>query len=184
MSVEVREKVRLCYLEDQDILEVRIPVRWHKRKGRKSLSVPGSMYQPKADEALRVALIQAYRWQRKVLSQQAKNVKELSLSEQVDKSYLSKMKRLTALAPDIQSDILHERGQWPLSLAQLMKPFPLAWEEQREHFTGLCRLDDQPPILSVVNGVIRRSDSARRDRTRKDESHLQERDVFEWREAW
>ncbi len=141
MSVEVREKVRLCYLEDQDILEVRIPVRWHKRKGKKSLSVPGSMYQTKADEALRVALIQAHRWQRKVLTRQSKNVKELAQAEKVDKSTLSKTMRLTALAPDIQADILNQKGDWPLSLSQLMTPFPLAWEEQREYFCALLKAD-------------------------------------------
>ncbi|WP_281648769.1 hypothetical protein [Parendozoicomonas sp. Alg238-R29] len=46
---------------------------------------------------------------------------------------MSKILRLTTLAPEIQADIMLGGGKWPLSFAQLKGGFPLEWGEQRRH---------------------------------------------------
>ncbi|MCL6271083.1 hypothetical protein M3P05_14230 [Sansalvadorimonas sp. 2012CJ34-2] len=137
MSVEIKEGIRLHHVEEKDILEVRIPVRWHRLKGRKTLSVPGCLYRDKAEPSVKDALVHAHRCQRRLLNGEATSILALSKQEKVDKSQLSKVMRLTSLVPDIQKDILHGQGRWPLTLQQIMKPFPLEWHKQRSHFKAL-----------------------------------------------
>ncbi|MFK0572418.1 hypothetical protein [Endozoicomonas sp.] len=51
---------------------------------------------------------------------------------------MDKLIRLTCLAPDIQEAILCNTGAWVLTLKDCMKPFPMLWTEQREHFRKLA----------------------------------------------
>jgi hypothetical protein len=46
--------------------------------------------------------------------------------------YVCRVLRFTLLAPDIVERILH--GRQAPQLAQLMQPFPIEWERQRERF--------------------------------------------------
>jgi hypothetical protein len=59
-------------------------------------------------------------------------VAELAGAEGISRSYVCRVLRLTLLAPDILEHILH--GRRAPELAQLMKPFPVEWERQREQF--------------------------------------------------
>ncbi|CAK0741636.1 hypothetical protein CCP4SC76_1120003 [Gammaproteobacteria bacterium] len=55
---------------------------------------------------------------------------EIAKTEAVDKGQVSRMMRLTRLAPDIVADVLAGRGGW--SLDRLMRRgVPRDWEEQR-----------------------------------------------------
>ena len=58
------------------------------------------------------------------------SVRELAEGECVSLSYISRILRLTLLAPDIAERILDGLGV--PQLAQLMQPFPADWERQRE----------------------------------------------------
>ena len=60
------------------------------------------------------------------------SVRELAEAERVSLSYLSRVLRLTLLAPDIVERILD--GCPALFLAELMQPFPVGWERQRTLF--------------------------------------------------
>jgi hypothetical protein len=44
--------------------------------------------------------------------------------------------RLTLLAPAIVEAILDGRQGPEITLTTLMKPFPVGWERQKEHFTA------------------------------------------------
>ena len=57
-------------------------------------------------------------------------------AEKVDRSYASRVLRLTLLAPDIIEAIVAGRQPGGLSLGDLLEPFPVVWEEQRRQF--LC----------------------------------------------
>ena len=59
---------------------------------------------------------------------------ELADAERISRSYVSRVLRLTLLAPDIVERILD--GRPTMGLPQLMKPFPVEWERQRQKF---CR---------------------------------------------
>jgi len=60
------------------------------------------------------------------------SVRELAEAERVGHSYVGRILRLSLLAPDIVEYILD--GRRTPELAQLMQPFPLEWQRQRERF--------------------------------------------------
>ena len=59
-------------------------------------------------------------------------VDEIARAEDINPSYVSRILRLTLLAPDIVDAILDGRQPSALTLARLMKPIPLEWERQRK----------------------------------------------------
>ena len=56
---------------------------------------------------------------------------ELAKAEKVNDSYLSRILRLTLIAPDIIEAILAGRQPSTLQLDDLLKPLPAAWSQQR-----------------------------------------------------
>jgi len=56
---------------------------------------------------------------------------ELAASEKISSSYVSRLLRLTLLAPDIVEAILDGRQPEGMTLPALMEPIPVEWEEQR-----------------------------------------------------
>ena len=58
---------------------------------------------------------------------------ELAAAERISRSYVSRVLRLTLLAPDTVERILD--GRPTAGLAQLLKSFPVEWARQRERFT-------------------------------------------------
>jgi hypothetical protein len=61
-------------------------------------------------------------------------LKELAAYENISPSYLTRVMRLTLLAPDIVEDILDGRQEIVATLAQLLCPFTLDWNEQTNQF--------------------------------------------------
>jgi hypothetical protein len=115
-------------------LVVRIPMRFQRRGGRKRIVTPdGSAMvpatRPQPDGALLKALARAHRWQSMLEQGRFASVRELAEAERVSLSYISRILRLTLLAPDIVERIWD--GRPAPQLAQLMQPFPVAWERQR-----------------------------------------------------
>jgi hypothetical protein len=92
--------------------------------------VPTSKPQP--DGTLVKALARAWRWQKLLDDDVYTGVAEIADAERINRSYVSRVLRLTLLAPDLVEKILERRPTvgWP----QLMKPFPVDWERQRERF--------------------------------------------------
>jgi hypothetical protein len=85
---------------------------------------------PKIDNALVKALARAHRWRRLLEEGRFGTLAELADAERISRSYVRRVLRLTLLAPDIVEHILD--GQRAPELAQLMQPFPSAWERQWE----------------------------------------------------
>jgi hypothetical protein len=50
--------------------------------------------------------------------------------EKINAAYVGRVLRLTLLAPDIVDAILDGRQSAEMTLAVLMKPFPVGWREQ------------------------------------------------------
>jgi hypothetical protein len=125
---------------DGETLVVRIPMRFQRRGGRKRIVAPDGSdivptSKPRPDSTLVKALVRAWRWQRMLDEGWFASVRELAEAERVSLSYLSRILRLTLLAPDIAERILDGR---PASrLAELMQPFPAEWERQRERFQAM-----------------------------------------------
>ena len=57
--------------------------------------------------------------------------KESSNAETINPSYVSRILRMTLLAPDIVDAVLNAKYSPALTLSALMKPFPIAWEDQQ-----------------------------------------------------
>ena len=57
---------------------------------------------------------------------------ELAASEKINSSYVSRLPRLTLLAPDIVEAILDGRQPDGMTLPGLMEPFPVEWGRQHE----------------------------------------------------
>jgi hypothetical protein len=122
---------------DGSTLVVRIPMRFQRRGGRKRIVAPdGTEIAPttraRPDGALVKALARAWRWQRLLEEGRFASVRDLADAERIGLSYISRVLRLTLLAPDIVQRILD--GRPAPHLAELMQPFPAEWERQRERF--------------------------------------------------
>ena len=122
---------------DGATLVVRIPMRFQRRGGRKRIVTPdGSEIvrtaKPQPDGTLVKALARAWRWQRMLESSEYGTLAELADAEDIRRSYVCRVLRLTLLAPDIVERILD--GRPTAGLARFLKPFPFEWERQRERF--------------------------------------------------
>jgi len=60
-------------------------------------------------------------------------IDELAAAEKINSSYVSRLLRLTLLAPDIVKTILDGRQAGGIILPGLMEPFPVEWKGQRSH---------------------------------------------------
>lgn len=120
-----------------DTFTVRVPLKLKRHGGRKLVIVPdGIPRRPSAnpDDTLLKALARAHRWKRLLESGQVRSLNELAEAEKINPSYLSRIYRLTLLAPDIVEAILDGRQSRTLQLADLMDDMPVEWERQRTRF--------------------------------------------------
>ena len=130
-------KARLS--DDGATLTVWIPMEFKPRGGRKLVVSPDGVptwagSRSGIDDTLVKALARAFRWRRLLETGVHGTVDEIARAEGINDSYVSRILRLTLLAPDIVDAILDGRQPLALTLARLMKPFPVGWEEQRPRF--------------------------------------------------
>jgi hypothetical protein len=119
---------------DGSTLVVRIPMRFHRRGGRKRIVAPdGSELvpatKPQPGGTLVKALARAWRWQKLLDDDFYTGIAELADAERISRSYVCRVLRLTLLAPDIVERILD--GRPTARLAHFLKPFRVEWEQQR-----------------------------------------------------
>ena len=118
-----------------------VPMTFRRIGGRKRIVLPdGSLFEPTArmsvENGMVRALARAFRWRRLLEAGRHTSVTALAEAEKVNRSYASRILRLTLLAPDIVEAILAGRQPGSLMLGDLLEPFPVAWGEQRRLFMG------------------------------------------------
>jgi hypothetical protein len=126
-------------------LQVHIPMIIRRMRGRKqviaSQGLDGEI--SKAAEPVQAAVIQAlaraFSWAQILENRQVKSISELARNLEVDGSYVTRILKLTTLAPDIVEAIINGEEPDGLSLARLTRSFPEDWREQRDWF-GLSAL--------------------------------------------
>ena len=116
------------------MLTVRVPLAVRKpRGGRKLVLTPGGMA-PRgasaADTTLVKALARAFRWRRMMEAGRYSTIDELAAAEKINSSYVSRLLRLTLLAPDIVESILDGKQPEGMTLPGVMEPFPVDWKIQ------------------------------------------------------
>ena len=117
-----------------------VPFRIVKRGGRKEMQMPDGAVQPRRpDSTLVKALARAFRWKRMLESGGFATIAELAEREGIAPSYMTRVLRLTLLAPDIVEAILDGTQGPEVTLARVMQPFPAVWGEQPDHFAQIGR---------------------------------------------
>jgi len=111
---------------------VQVPFRISQRGGRKEIvPPPGAPVQRRTDNTLVKALARAFRWRRMLESGEYATIGDLAHKEGIAPSYLTRVLRLTLLAPDIVEAILDGTQGPEITLARLMDGVPVEWGEQR-----------------------------------------------------
>ena len=116
---------------------VHVPVKFRKRSGSCRIVTPeGKRWRSKeVNQPLIEALAKGLRWQEKLESGEVGEIQELARAEGVNRSTISRMMRLTSLAPDIVEKVLAGEEPDGLSLRGLYKELPVEWGEQRVRFS-------------------------------------------------
>ena len=120
------------------MLTVHIPLTVPRRGGRKVVIAPDGTEAPAVGAAARIdstlvkALARAFRWRRMLETGVAATVGEIATREAINKSYVSRVLRLTLLAPQIVEAILDGRQAPEVTLRGLMKGCEMLWELARE----------------------------------------------------
>ena len=110
---------------------IHVPFRVVKRGGRKEMQLPGGGVQArKPDNTLIKALARAFRWKRMLESGEFSTIAELAEREGIASSYMTRVLRLTLLAPDIVEAILDGKQVPEMTLARIHE-FPVVqWSNQ------------------------------------------------------
>ena len=117
--------------EAAETLTVVIPLRVKPRGGRKAMVTPGVLApERRQDITLIKAVARAFRWRRMLETGRFSTINELAAAEKINSSYVSRVLRLTLLAPDMVEAILDGRQPEGVTLPALMEPFPVEWSSQ------------------------------------------------------
>ena len=115
-----------------ETVTLHVPYRVIKRSGRKAMQLPEGVTQARRNDSTLVkALARAFRWKRMLESGEFATIAELAEREGIAPSYMTRVLRLTLLAPDIVEAILDARQRPEVTLRRLLEPFPAEWDEQQ-----------------------------------------------------
>ena len=121
-----------------ETVTVHVLFRLVKRGGRKEMQLPdGASSTPKIDNTLVKALARAFRWKRMLESGEFATIAELAEREGIAPSYMTRVMRLSLLAPRIVEAIVEGLQPPDANLADFLEPFPVEWEAQLWFSTGL-----------------------------------------------
>lgn len=116
-----------------ETVTLHVPFHIVKRGGRKEMQMPDRVQQERTpDSALIKALARAFRWKRILESGEFTTIAELAEREGIASSYMTRVLRLTLLAPDIIEAILDGRHGPEVTLVQVLEPFAIEWQGQRQ----------------------------------------------------
>ena len=118
-----------------ETITVLVPMIFRKRGGRKQVIAPDghpSWALPRAriDNTMVKALARAFRWRRMLETSANVTIREIAAKEKINESYVSRVLRLTLLAPEIVEAILDGRQAPAMTLPALLKGFPMEWVAQ------------------------------------------------------
>ena len=114
---------------------VTVPFAIRKRGGRKLVITPdGTTGVPgprvRVDSALLKALARGFRWRKLLEAGEFSTIEEIADAEVINPSYVSRVLRITLLAPEVVEAIVAGRQPEGLTMAKAMQPFPLEWARQ------------------------------------------------------
>ena len=121
---------------DGDTITVTIPMQWKRRGGRKVIIAPdgGDAWapaKPRPDETLIRALARAHRWKRMLEEGRHRSAVEIAEAENVTRSFVNRLLRLTLLSPDIVRGDPRRAAAKGDAAGGADGAMPMRWEEQR-----------------------------------------------------
>jgi hypothetical protein len=114
---------------------VTVPFAIRKRGGRKLVITPDGVEavptpRARVDSALLKALSRGFRWRKLLEAGDFATIEEIAKAENINSSYVSRVLRITLLAPEFVEAILAGRQPEGLTMARAMQPFPVDWRHQ------------------------------------------------------
>jgi len=126
--------IRASIPKDDRTLTVRVPMVLRKRGRRKVVLAPegSTRTEPllQIDNAMVKALARAFRWRKLIETGTYATVAEIATAERVNDSYVSRILRLTLLAPAVVEAVIDGRQRPAMTMQTLTKPFPVEWAAQ------------------------------------------------------
>lgn len=124
-------------METGQTVTIEVPFAIRKRGGRKQIITPdgaSAWISPRAriDSTMIKAIARGFRWRKLLETGVYGTIDEIAKAEKINPSYVSRVLRLTLLAPSLVEAILDGRQPAEMTLAGLMEPFPVGWHEQLE----------------------------------------------------
>ena len=124
---------------DRRTLTIQVPMTFKTRGGRKLVISPDGVPswatpRTRIDNTMVKALARAFRWRKLLETGVYSTVEEISAAENINTSYVSRILRMALLAPKIIELIVDGQEPIELTMARLMKPFPIEWNEQMRLF--------------------------------------------------
>lgn len=121
----------------EQTVTVSVPFAIRKRGGRKLVITPDGVAvptqpRPRVDSTLLKALARGFRWQKMLREGHYQTLEEVAADENINPSYVSRVLRMTLLAPEIVEAILAGRQPEELTMARAMQPFSTIWLEQTD----------------------------------------------------
>jgi hypothetical protein len=114
---------------------VTVPLTIRRRGGRKLVVAPdGAAWAParaRVDSTLVKALARAFRWRRMLEEGRYGSLNELAAAEKINSAYVSRVLRLSLLAPEIVEEVMDGRQPVELTACRLLEPLSLEWTKQR-----------------------------------------------------
>lgn len=122
-------------MTNNETITVEVPFVIRRRGGRKEVITPDGAPafappRPRIDSAMVKALARAFRWRKLLETGAYGTIDEIAKAEKINPSYVSRVLRMTLLAPEIIEAVLDGR-QATLKLENLLGPFPVEWEKQK-----------------------------------------------------
>ncbi len=109
-------------------LTVVILLQVKQRGGRKTMITNGVMaLEGRQDITLIKAVARAFRWRGMLEAGAFATINELAAAEKINPSYVSRVLRLTLLAPEMVEAILDGRQPKGVTLPGLLEPSPMEW---------------------------------------------------------
>jgi hypothetical protein len=126
--------------KDGRTMTVHIPITLRHQGGRKQVVTPpgATPWIPtpsRVDNTIVKAIVRAHRWRDMLESGRHATVRDLAKAEAINESYLGRILRLTLLSPAIIEAILEGQQPPALELDDLLKQFPVEWDNQLETLT-------------------------------------------------
>jgi hypothetical protein len=125
---------------DGRYITVHISFTFRQRSGRKQIISPTGASPwspaPRVDAALIKAIVRAYRWREMLETGEYGSAADLAKAEKVNASYLSRILRLTLLAPEIVEVIIAGQQPSTLQVDDLLRPLPAQWPQQKSILCG------------------------------------------------